>query len=275
MDELLALARAEQDRARTFMRRRLYGHAITLAAAVATVFTHEATDDALALVAVTSEAVARALRWRAGELNHLAERALRRGLITTALGSDPDPTATARMRAGLSAAARRDAEKWHEKSREPDPWSSDVPVGPERLRDSLQQSAFWASHLYRAASRRSSLRLGTLVGAAILIVVALAAAGTGDVAETAARVLTTFLAVLIPQDELGVKLAHDRAADEAERTVASLDRVEMSDIGTALAFFGDYATATAAAAPIPTSVYEREHDAIAAAWALRRGPRVS
>jgi hypothetical protein len=266
MDDLLALARAEQEHAKTALRRRLYAHALTLAVTIAALFVQEPGTYVLAAAALASEALAWTLRWRGTEGNDLAERGRRRAMIAAALGKDPDSTGTAALRTDFSDRATAHAAQW----RDPDYWSSDLPPGPARLRDTMQESAFWSCRLYKAAAERTLARLGVFAGAAAFTVLVLIVAETGSVAETAARVLTVLLAVLITTDELGVWLSYRSARAAAERTVSLLDHVDLGDLGTALAVLGDYATATAGAAPIPTSVYGREHDKIAEAWASRR-----
>jgi hypothetical protein len=265
MDDLLALARAEQEHAKAALRRRLYAHALTLAVTIAALFVDEPGTYVLATIAVVSEAVAWTLRWRGIEGNDLAERARRRAMIAAALGTDPDPTGTAALRTDFSRWAIAHVDDW----RDPDYWSSDLPPGPARLRDTMQESAFWSCRLYKAAAGRTLVRLIVVAGGAAFIVLIFIVAKTGSVAETSARVLTVMLAVLIATDELGVWLSYRSARAAAERTVGLLDHVDMGDLGTAAVVVADYATATAGAAPIPTTVYGREHDKIAQAWASR------
>jgi hypothetical protein len=96
---------------------------------------------------------------------------------------------------------------------------------------------------------------------------------SGSAAEASARAATVVLATLITADELGVALAYLDAGRTSERVVARLDTTDSADLGQMLAVYGDYATATAQAPPIPTGLYTRRQAAIDTAWRGRRAQR--
>lgn len=262
MADLLGLSRAEQEGAKMYFRLRLLAHAATLAFAVVALFVDAPATYVLAVLAVGSEGAAWGLRFWAHELNGRAERGRRRAVLTRALGADPDPVDTAAIVAEFSKRAERSAARWTDA----DYWSSTTPPGPGTLRENLQESAFWSCSLYRTAARKVLLRLAAAMIAACAMIALMLAIEAGQTAETAARVVAVVMACLISADELGLMTAYFAAAREAERTVGRLDHIDMSQTGQAMAVWGDYCSATATAAPIPTRIYEKNHDRIDAAW---------
>jgi len=262
MASLLALSRAEQERAKTLLRRRLWAHGGTLVLGLLALTVGEPVVYALAVLALITEGLAWYLRFAAAESHGLAEEGRRRATIVRELGTDPDTLGTASLVASFSDKARTDASHWDD----PDYFAAVNEPGPERLRESLQESAFYSCRLYRAAGRRVLVRLGlitaTVIGATLGVFSIEAVTGT----EAAARAATVILAVLITTDELGLALSYFAAARTSERTVSRLDAVVPANLGQMLAVYGDYAAATALAAPIPTKLYSKQHNGIDAAW---------
>jgi hypothetical protein len=265
MANVLALARAEQENAKKFLRWRLVGHACTLVAAVVSLFVDDPTTYVLALVAVATEVAAWALRRHAQTLHERAERGRRMGMLDEALGLACNRLEAARLESEFSAQARRWEPRWND----PTYWAmqgTGQVKGPALLRVNLQESAFWSEQLYRAAGR---IALGRFIGFVVVVMfvtLILLTLGGGDGGQAFARIAAIVLAVLVSADELGVVMGYFDAARVAHETVDRLVQADMGDLRSALTVFVDYSVATAAAPPIPTGLYERRHDDVEALW---------
>lgn len=265
MADVLALARAEQENAKRFLRWRLGAHTCTLIASVAAMFVHDPATYALALVAVATESAAWALRRYAQTLHGRAERGRRMGVLDEALGPAPSGLEAARLEGEFSSRAKRWEPRWND----PKYWATQGTgheKGPALLRINLQESAFWSEQLYRTVGRIALARFVVFVLVFVFVAMMFLTLGDGDGGQTFARVAAVVLAVLVSTDELGVVLGYFDAAGVAKETVDRLANIDMTDLRSALTVFVDYSVATAAAPPIPTGVYERRHDAIDALW---------
>ncbi len=265
MADLLALARAEQERAKTLLRRRLWCHGATLAFGLISLALPEPLVYAASVLALASESLAWYLKYVAGEAHQRAEDGRRRVLLARELGSEPDPLARASLLAAFSKHARRDAARWDD----PDYYAAAGRPGLQRLSESLQESAFWSARLYCLAGRAESLRLTGIVAVIVFAVFVLNVIDAGSAAAVAARAATVALATLIVVDELGVALSWYAAAAASSKVSDRLEQVDSGDLGQMLTVFADYAVATATAPPIPTKIYISHHDVIDEAWKAR------
>lgn len=264
-DGLLALSRAEYHLAKRRLDRRFWAHGATFGFGVAALFLDPPVVFVLAVAAVVSEGAAWWLRFTGMGGHELAERGTRRARLIAGLGTDPDPTGTADLRATYGPKTRALAPAWED----PDYFASSEPPGQPRLCEMLQESAFWSSHLFRKSSDAIFI---TFAGAVLLIAVlilALFTADSGPAAEATARVATVLLATLIAADLLGVALAQRSAAAMSSTVVARLDSCDGSDPARLLIVYGDYVAATAATPPIPDRVWRTHRDALDAEWRNR------
>lgn len=265
MASLLALSRAEQERAKRFLSGRLWAHTGTLLLGLLALVVKEPVVYGLPVLALATEGVAWYLKFAGMESHSLAEEGRRRAVLMAELGTDPDALGTADLRASFSATAVTTAAAWEDNEY----FASSATPGVARLTESLQESAFWSCKLYRTAGRRTLLRLIAAVAFLVLVLLALFSIDATSAAEAMARAATVVLATLVTADLLGVSLSYMAAGRTAERVVRRLDAIDNADMGQLLAVYGDYATATATAAPIPSSLYRQEHDKIDAAWRSR------
>lgn len=265
MADLLALARAEQEHAKALLRRRLWGHGATGIIGLLGLVLDEPLVFALPGLAIATEAYAWWTRLLGTGAHERAEEGRRRAVLARELGSDPDCLGSASVKAEFSANARSEAARWVD----PDYFSSAEDPGPARLRESLQESAFWSSHLYRAAGRASSVHLGLTTAAIVGALLVVFGIDAGDAGVAAARIVTVLVAAFVASDQLGMAISYFSAAKMSARVVERLDNVQVTSLGQMLAVYGDYSVATAQAAPIPTKLYLREHDAIDEAWRNR------
>ena len=267
MADLLALSRAEGEVAKRLRAQRAGAHALTFALAVAGLFLPAPMAYYFALGAFLSEAAAWWLRHRAMACHQRAEEGRRRALLTAALGSDPETLEAVDLAQRFSKRARGSAHA----HADPGYWSTSQAPGPARLREALQESAFWSTHLYRAAAKWGFAIAGAVAGLAALGALVVALSQPGEVGEAITRVCVVILTAVIATDVLTDALGWlgaSRAAHRVDRRIAASD---FADQAVVLAIFADYATATEAAAPIPTRLYKREHDRLVAAWAARTG----
>lgn len=266
MADLLSLARAEQEYAKVLLRRRWGSHAVTLALGLVGLVLLEPLVYVAPVLALGSESYAWWLRFQAEEAHERAEEGRRRAVLIRELGAGSREVHASTVRVEFSSRARATASQWAD----PDYFAAEDRPGPRRLLESLQESAFWSCHLYRAAGRE---RVLALVGLVAVIVGSLVAVFSieADGATAAARAATVMLTVLVASDELGFALSFFSAGRSAGRVVERLEAVTPDSLAQVLAVYGDYSTATALAAPIPTRLYKRHHDAIDEAWRDRLG----
>lgn len=265
MASLLALSRVEQQYSKKLMSRRLWAHAATLTLGIVSLFLDDPWVYIPTVGALVTEAVAWYLKYLAEETHGRTEQAQRLQLLGQALGQQPDPSAVAELNASFSTAARSDAPN-HEDANY---YAAGTPIGPERLRKSIQESAFSSGQLYGFAARRSVLRLVLILAFIALAVFLLAVVAAGEVGAFAARAAAVALAALSAVDELGLALGWSGAAATSKRVVDRLDHVNVTDLGQMLAVFADYSVATHSAAPIPNKLYKKNQTTIDAAWAAR------
>jgi hypothetical protein len=266
MASLLALSRAEADEAKRLWVASSVAHASTLVLGAVALFVGEPSTYIFAVLALVAEILAWWSRYQAGERHALSEEGRRRAGLIENLGSDQESldrasiTARYSKRACAKAADRDD----------PDYWATELDPGPERFREALQESAFWSCALYRNAARQLACVVIGLVILLSLAVLALASVSLGSAVESMSRVGVIFLTVLVTSDALATALAWNSASGMSDRVVRRLDNADPSDLGTMAAIFADYATATSSCPPIPSWIYQAQHDQLDNAWASRK-----
>jgi hypothetical protein len=95
-----------------------------------------------------------------------AEELRIRGLLSDALGSPGERIGLANSLGRVSGAVRQRAAQ----SADPNYFASASPTGLTRLRDHLQENAFWNKSMYAAAARQYSAMLASFAVAALVIV---------------------------------------------------------------------------------------------------------
>jgi hypothetical protein len=262
MDELLALSRAELENAKRFSKLRLFAHGGTLTVSVAALFISGTASYLLAVLAVLTELTAWACRSYGEDLHAHADRGLRRGLLVKSLGAPARDLDAAAIEVEFSKWAHAHADAW----RDADYWATTQEQGPAYLRTNVQESAFWSGALYREAARTTGFRFAVFSVTVAAVLVGLLVVDSHGTGVTLARVITVAMGVLVCTDELSTWRSFHEAAEVCERTCERLQHADMAQLAEALALFADYATATTAAAPIPTGIYSRKHNEIERAW---------
>jgi len=268
MASLLALSRAASDEAKRKLSARLWMHLGTFALTVAAFWLHEPLVQVPAAIAVVTEAIAWWLRVSGEALHDRAEEAKRAALLCNAFGSSESIDASD-LRASF-------ADSLHERARQLESsgyYSSKTPPGAERLRELLQESAFFSKHLFAAASRQA-LALGLLPVVGLVAAIVLAAPFS-DPSTTLllTRLLVAVLSLLISADELGHAIAWHASGQLADRVDHALDSIDLERMDALTAAFADYGVATSSAPPIPTHLYDKMRDRLNKAWQERTSAR--
>ncbi|HYO76646.1 MAG TPA: hypothetical protein VE010_09295 [Thermoanaerobaculia bacterium] len=259
---LLALSRAEQEIAKRWSTRSRFAHVATLGATVITLFAEGQGAYLAAFAAFVAQCAAWALRLIGDSKHSLAEEGRRRAVLADALATPPDALAIRNLQARFSVAARSLAPQLED----PDYYASTSPPGRARLREHLQESAFWSRELYGAAAKVAyvgAAALFVLVVGALLLVVA---AESPAISLLVARLGVLFLSFLVGSDIVTQGLAWTDASRKSDAVHGRLHAETLKDDGAALAVFGDYCVATATTPPIPTFVYRLHKNRIEEAW---------
>lgn len=266
---LNALSRAQYDEAKLRFNWRFRCHVGALIAAVLSAYVAAVgVAYAFAVVALVSEGIAWWLRFDGQRLKSVADDGRRRVLLVTALGMDEAPLDVANLRLSFTGRAEKRAPKFENDKY----YASKEQPSPARLKDCLQESAFWSAELYRAAARKE---LTPLIGFAVVVVATFVGLplASGDTALLVARGLVVVLASFAASDELNRVVDWYSAASQCEVIDRRLETIDTAKPEPILAAFADYQVVTACVAPITTSVYETNHDRLNELWKKRTEAR--
>jgi hypothetical protein len=216
-------------------------------------------------LAVVTEGIAWWLRVSGEALHGRAEAAKRAALLCNAYGSSESIDASD-LRASLPDSIHARAANLET----PQYYASKQPPGPARLRELLQESAFFSKHLFAAASR-SALLLGLLPVVGLVAAIVLAAPfSNSPTTLLLTRLLVAVLSLLISADVLGHALSWHSSSQLANRVDHALDSVDLERVDALMAAFADYGVATSSAPPIPTDLYEKMRDRLNRSWQERK-----
>jgi hypothetical protein len=201
-----------------------------------------------------------------------------RGLLLDALGSTTEHIDLADLVNRISSDARARAVG----SVDPNYFASKSPQGVVRLRDHLQENAFWGKCLYGAAADRYSRLLGAFGVAAIAVaLVAIPLAPHGQ-SLVVARILVTALSFGAALTQINEILSWRSAKSKIEtvdrrlEVLAAFSEAQLMSQGLEALFavFGDYSVATAMSPPVPGSIYLRQRQHLNTLWdeMRRQGP---
>jgi hypothetical protein len=268
---LLALSRAEQERAKGWFVRSRLAHVLTLALTLPALFLDGKWAYFLALGAVASEVVAWTYRILADRRHSLAEEGRRRALLAEGLGTATDELALRDLRLRFSKKAEQTAPAFEDENY----YASNEPPGPARLRAAMQESAFWSRHLYGAAAKAAGFGAGVLLVLVVVALLVVIGTNSASASVAVARIGALFLSFLVFSDIATQALAWFDAAAKSNDVYLRLQAEDLSDEAAAMAVFGDYSVATATTPPIPTFLYKRRHDHIERAWQTATSPSAS
>jgi len=214
------------------------------------------------------------MRLQAGRQQALGDEGRMRGLLIDALGSTTEHIDLANLVQQVTPRARGRMAQ----SLDPDYFASKSPNGIRRLRDHLQENAFWGKCLYDAAAAKYTKFLIIFgIFAAIAAFIAIPFAPRGQ-SLTFARVLVTALtfgAALTQFNEISAWRSAKNKIEMVDRrleALAGLSEKELQSrrIEALFAVFGDYCVATAMSPPIPKEVYLRERNRLNTLWRDRQ-----
>ena len=227
-----------------------------------------------AVLALGSQGLSWALRIQASNHQSIGEEGRMRGLLLDALGQTTEYIDLADWENSVGANAQRRAEQ----SVDPNYFASNSHEGVVRLRDHLQENAFWGKHLYADAASQYSRILTAFVIVAItsgLVAIPLA---PHDQSLVAARVLVTALSFGAALTQINEILSWRSAQAKIEIVDRRLEvlaaysegRLKTKGIEALFAVFGDYCVATAISPPIPGKIYSSQRHRLNALWDQRR-----
>lgn len=265
MASLLALSRALSAEAKAWFRHRLWCHGGTLVATVMALVLDEPWPALLAVAALLTEAAGWFARYRGQAFHAMAEEARRQFMLMDAFGLRTETRQALDLRARVPKAieSRGDALE------DPDYFATKRAAGAARLREVLDESAWWSAQLYPIASTRSLLVSGIAVGLPLLVILVLVNLPAGQFVLTLARATVLFLTLLFTVDEIGFALAWRHAGQVSIRTAAQADSLDVNSTPTLIGFFADYSVATASAPPIPNEIYGEHRDRLNQLWSSR------
>jgi hypothetical protein len=263
---LLGLYRAEFDKAaqlQSWMLRSQIGIGLLSAA---TIFVPADVGTALAFGALLLLAawawLARAYR----ESRAQAERGRRASLVTEALGETVSQHELRDLESRFSV-SREEAKKCED----PDFFSSTARPGDQRLLDSLEESAFYSSHLMRLSARRAWIAFVAFfaIGAGLLVYATLTGASRDW------RILSPILALLVSTEVLGAAFAYDSGARALAALMARFEAVEGAGLPKAdlLLLLSDYNSIVESAPMFIAGFHEKSKVALNDIFQARRRPR--
>lgn len=259
---LLGLSRAEQEWAKKLFVSSRIAHLVTVLLTIPVLFLEGKPAYFLALLAVVSELVAWALCVLADQRHSLAEEGRRRALLADGLGAPLDTLALRDLHLRFGGYAQEHAAEHDDKEY----YASNQSPGPDRLREAMQEAAFWSSHLYRESAKVAGFVAGFLLIAVLVALLVVVGTGFASASLAVARIGVLFLSFLVFSDIATHMLAWGDAAAKSNDVYLRLQANDLREMPVALAIFGDYSVATATTPPIPSIIYMRRHDRIDAAW---------
>lgn len=223
------------------------------------------------LCAITSLSC-QVIRWHcqrsATEIYALANTIKRRAMLIDAFGPSQEQLDIRLLRelAGDSADTRA-RELGESKSY----YTSIKPYGMERLRDNLQESAFFSHRLYSKAARQAFVTFGSMVVATIVGLLILVGVAPREVGVVIANGVLAMIASMVSADYLGQALNWSQASATVERIERRLEQVTGDAEESSMAAFADYEAATATAPAIPTWLYEQQRKRLTSLWGDESG----
>ena len=151
---------------------------------------------------------------------------------------------------------------------DPNYFASRADLGPRRLTEMLEESAFWSADLYRESAKRSwRWFIGFIVAAVCMLLVLPLISGPGWI--DGARVICVMLVLFVSNEALGTTLAYQDAAEATGDVVSRLQRVKADGYRQEdlLLILGDYNAAVEGAPMHPEGLYEERKGRLNELWA--------
>jgi len=267
MASLLALSRAASEEAKRFAARTLWSHVVALAFAIVALEVPNPWAHICGMLALIAELTAWVFKFLSSRRHTAAETARRAALLMDGYGATGEPADAADIRVSLGTRTEVRAAFLED----PNYFSSTEPPGRRRFLDLFAESAFWSKHLFRLAGQLAlGFFVAVLTGTVVLFVL-LTPTGIAPVLAVFARVLVPIIGFFISVDLLGLSLGWYDAAGTADHVDRTLQAAANADEADLIRLFAEYGAATATTAPIPTWLYDRQHDRLNREWNRRKG----
>lgn len=267
MVSILALSFVAEERAQELHSRALQVHFSTLIIGLASLYASETITYLLAITALCAEGTAWWLRQKAAKAHELGRRGRRQAILADSFASEMEPYETVALR-GAFDDSWTDLAKAHPVKNF---YSSSCPPGPQRLRENIQESAFWSHRLYAAAQKRLLAKAVVCIVIITIVVMSALPLATSATSLLVARIALLIATLLVAIDVVGRIIAWGAAAAAADAIDRRLEHRETFGEQSALSAFADYATVTALAPPIPTVLYQQLKARLNEEWSLRQG----
>jgi hypothetical protein len=268
--DVIALAHEELTEASRGYQRSRQLQIATFAASIASIFASSRYAYWLALFALISQGASWILRSRASDHQSIGEEGRMRGLLLDALGSTTEHIDLADLVNRISSDARARATG----SVDPNYFASKASQGVTRLRDHLQENAFWGKNLYKATADRYSRLLAAFAIAAIVTALVAIPIAPHDQSLTVARVAVTSLSFGAALTQFNEILSWRSAKSKIEMVDRRLEmlaplsksQIISQGIEALFAVFGDYCVATAVSPPVPKGIYLSQRQRLNNLW---------
>lgn len=195
-----------------------------------------------------------------------AERARRASLIVEGLGLKLRPNERLQRETDFSVSAV--SGKVHE---DPSYYASREAVGPQRLAEMLEESAFWSSQLMERSKRYTGAVCAILAAATFFAILGLAPLGV-PAALTAIRAVAAAFSVVVVADLFGAWLSFISAQAALERLMLRLDAItDRSNLSPELVgLLVEYNSTVESAPMFSPRVYDMHRERINSLWAERQ-----
>ncbi len=153
-------------------------------------------------------------------------------------------------------------------------YSSSQKTGPERLKESVQQSTFWSRSLleyYAKRIRNTFSILAAIMTSAGILLWHMNLLSHSLIDRLVLLFVASNIFIFVIIDYINVYLSCKSSIMLLHEVDQLLDRVDVSNYDTLLANFADYSVATLNAPPIPYNLYIRHHSYLKDLWRQRLG----
>jgi hypothetical protein len=227
-----------------------------------------AVELSLAILLFLAEFVGIVCVLRGRHYHVLSRQGFQRALLIDALGETHEPVDVSHLRQRFGNRLMRKADA--SPTSASDYYSSPEPSGRlERLRDNLQETAFFSTSLYWMAAWRLFSWLLVPMVAILVFLFALPLFG-GKTAITIARALIAGVVFFALSDTIAQVFACFSASSDAGNVDRRLENIDPTRYEPLMAAFTDYQVAAAAAPPIPKSLYARNRERLKEEWKRRQ-----
>lgn len=194
----------------------------------------------------------------------------RRALLIDSLGPSSERLDIRLLREQAGADAERRA---HDYPIAESYYASTQPPSMERLRENLQESAFFTHRLYAKAARAAFIKFGVTVACIVVALLIVASLAPREIGTVVANCILAFVSFLVSADQLGQAMNWQSGAATIERIERRLESIDPNGTEPYMAAFADYEVATATAPSPPTAIYNAERERLDRLWREERGHR--